>query len=144
LHTKVCDDCRSDFFRKREDFNSGCAAAIDERECVARGDAGCATRVAFRKSSLFNQPCRGNFSLFRTSVIGWWRSASSCRDCFDSLDWYYGIFEEAAGAATVHIAFDEKHSFALTDAADCGGHFDERWRRIYRKEALQVGVFQRW
>jgi len=109
---------------------------------VAGRDSGLAQCEAFGKTGLFKEPCGGEFDL---TFVGW-----PVGDFFDGdiqgdgyleeeifgYDW---VLEEGAGAAGVGFAFDDEHSFAVTDATYCMVDVNGGWGEAV-EVTLQIGV----
>jgi hypothetical protein len=138
---------RTNFRSERQHVRGAGAAAVDERESVARRDSGSSTLIAFRKSGVLDEPGRWDF---HHAWSGWEarRFLTGCRsNPLRVLLTDDGILEEAAGAATVRIAIDQQHSLRLANPAHLCGDFDKsRLDTIVSlgfKGALQVGVAER-
>ena len=106
-----------------ESNDVGCSgvAAVDERKGVAGGDSDVSERKTFGEAGLFEEPRGGELDLVVSGrPVGDLRrvEVESSRDAAEGGLRDYGILEEGTRAATVGLAFDEKHSLAMTDLAD--------------------------
>ncbi len=116
-------DCGGDLSSERENFSRSGFAAIHEGQRVAGGDGGVAEGVAFGQAGLLNEPGSrdlyggGEFRCKTDGIVGrlFGGGSSDLREPGFGDD---GVFEEAARAAAIGIAFDEKHAFALANVSD--------------------------
>jgi hypothetical protein len=127
-----------------DEVGVGGAAAVDQGEGVARGDAGLAEAVSLVEAGAFEQPGGGQLGeAVRCGPVGDGGGFQVERgrdggECFDGDD---GVLEEGAGAAAVGVSFDQEHAFAAADLADGVVDVERRGGGCARGEVLlQVGV----